>query len=376
MSSPPCKLKSQNAVKVGRRANYATREEHAARKHHTPLPYFRLEDSLCKSFLEIAKDPCEFEGIKLLFPFVREMSVLRFPRTQCSLSNWMQLAFMSGHDLGRAYPDRIEDVLPGHELRDAERRVGVLRGASGEERCSSDALARAFDVVIKANWAEVPQDQLEAVILDASLRTLRTGYAAATVSRLDPTLFEFVADVPERIGECISDITVRLLVGAPRNAAGKPVGELLEHPLLAMAREKHPGQPVQCEAMLHFLRSQLRALAAKSENDCPMDEVAMLDWIGGGFQYGAWLKEEHPRLVDKIFDECKPQNLTGARSVVRQIVERAGGIDPARLLPQLKLWQKGVYGSDGPKFYGEALARIIYFVDFAVWIPLCLVKEV
>jgi hypothetical protein len=313
MSSPLCKLKLQNAAKVGRRTSYATREEHAARKHQTPLPYFRLEDSLCKSFLEIAKDPWEFEGLKLLFPFVREMSLLRFPRTQCKLSNWMQLAFMAGLDLGRGHPDRLEDVLPGLELREADRRVGVLRSASGEERLSSDALTRAVDVVINANWAEVPQNQLEAVILDASLRTLRTGYAAATVSRLDPTLFEFVADVPEWLGEYISDITGRLLVGAPRNAVGKPVGELLEHPLFKMAREKYAGQAIQCEAMLQFLRSQLRALAAKSENDCPVDEVAMLDWIGGGFRYRAWLKQEHSCLVQKIFDECDPQKSEHAK---------------------------------------------------------------
>jgi hypothetical protein len=143
-----------------------------------------------------------------------------------------------------------------------------------------------------------------------------------------------------------------------------------------MAREKYAGQPIQCEAMLKFLRSQLLALGVKSENDCLADEVGLLDWIACGLQFGAWLKEEHPRLVDKIFDECKPQNLTGARSVVHQVVERAGGIDPARLFPQLKLWQKGVYGWDEPKFYGEALARVIHFSDFAVWIPLCLEKEV
>jgi hypothetical protein len=363
-------------AKAKRPASYTTGEEHTTRKHDTPLPYFRFQDPLCKTFLELAADPREFEGLKLLFPFVRGMSLLQFPLTQCKLSNCMHLAFMAGHDLGRACPDHVDDVLPGHELREAEQRLAILQSCSGEELYSFEAMARACDAVVKANWAEMPQDRLEAIFLDATVRTLRAGFVAATVSRFDPARIDFLADMPERLGDCISGIASRFLVSAARNSVGKPVVALLEHPLLTMAREKYPGQPIQCETMLKFLRSQLQALGVKSENDCPGDELAMLDWIAAGLSYGAWLKDEYPQRVQRIFDECQPQNLEGARRVVRQIVERAGGVDPARLLPHLKMWQKGVYDWDEAKFYGEALARVIHFSDFAVWIPLCLNEEV
>ena len=70
-------------------ASYITKEKRLARRHDSPVPYFRLEDPLCKGFLELATDPQEFEGMKLLFPFVREMSLLRFERSKRKLPAWM-----------------------------------------------------------------------------------------------------------------------------------------------------------------------------------------------------------------------------------------------------------------------------------------------
>ena len=73
--------------------------------------------------------------------------------------------------------------------------------------------------------------------------------------------------------------------------------------------------------------------------------------------------------MQQIFDECGPKKLEDARSVVQQLVTEAGSIEAARLLPRLKPWQKDIYGWEEPGYYGEALARVAYFSDFAVWIP-------
>ncbi len=370
-SSPsmPTPGRSSTRPAAKRRSEYSTMEEQAARKHNTPTPYFRLQDSLCKAFLQRAANQWEFDGLKHLFPFVREMSLLGFGREHRKLSVWVRSAFMAGHDLGRAHPGYLEEVLPGPALNLATHRVGVLKQCSGEECLTHVGLAHACDVVVNANWAEVPPDQQEAVLLDATLKTLRTGFAAATASRVDPAQTDWLGDIPERIGGRISDIASRLVVDAPRNAVGKPVLDLLEHPLLRLARELYPDQPIQRQTMLGFLRGQLRALGVRSENDCPASELDLLDWIAAGIQYGTWLKEERAGLVQQIFDECGPKKLEDARSVVQQVVAEAGSIDATRLLPRLKPWQKSVYDWEEPGYYGEALARVAYFSDFAVWIP-------
>jgi len=333
------------------------------------VPYFRLEDSLCRRFLELARGAQDFEGMKLLFPFVREMSVLRFPRTPCKVAFWMQLAFMAGHDLGRAYPDRIQNVLPGLELREAVRRVGVLQYYSGEEHSTFAGLYRACAHIAQAQWGQVSEENLESTILEVTVKSLRTGFAAGTACQVDPLRCDFVWDIPERIGQGIQDIVSRAFVGAARQAVGQPVLALLEHPLLRLANELYPARAVECESMRNFLREELKARGVQSEDECPTSELDLVDWIAAGINYGRKVKAEHPEILEQIFSAIQGKTLVDGFSVVQQVVAVAGGTDPVHLLGPLKCWQQGVYGWSEPGFYGEELARVVYFSDFAVWIP-------
>jgi len=359
---------SQTA-KFKRRATYATREAQAARTYNTPLPYFRLDDPLCRNLLGLAADPSEFDGLKLLFPFVREMSLMGFPMKKEKLGVWMQLSFCAGHDLGRAHPEFLGDVLPGRELAEAERRLGVLAECSREEHLSFDGLSGACAHIAKAQWSQAPENQVLGITLDAVIKTFRAGYAAATTARCDPRRSELVWDIPPRIGNGIADIASRVLIGAPLNGVGKSVLALLEHPLLRLTREYYEGQPKQCQTVLRFLRRQLRGAGVKSETECPTGELDLLDWLASGLEYGYRIQARRPRLLNQIFRECGQSGLREASQVVRGVMAQAGGTDPARLLPRLKQWQNGAYGWQEPGYFGEAMLRVVYFVDFAVWIP-------
>jgi hypothetical protein len=110
---------------------FTTIEERRLRKHGSAAPYFRTQDSLCDAFLHLATDPREFEGLKLLFPFVREAVLLRIPQTDELLASWMHGAFSAGHDLGRAHPDLLEAARPGQELCRAVRHVGLISRLDG-----------------------------------------------------------------------------------------------------------------------------------------------------------------------------------------------------------------------------------------------------
>lgn len=356
-----------NIAQAQGRVDYATGEEWFARKHNSVVPYFRLSDSLCKKFLELATDPQEFEGLKLLFPFVREMALLRFPRTQNKLAIWMRLAFMAGHDLGRAHPDRLEDVLPGLELREAARRVGVVRQCSGEERLTFEGLRRACAAIVKAQWSEVPEC-FETTLLEVVVKSLRTGYAAGTVAQGDPSLCDSVCDMPASIGAGITDIVCRALVGAAVTSVGKPVVELLEHPLLRLAREYYPGRKVESDSALAFFRNQLGTRGVKSENECPSSELDLADWVTAGLRYGHHLKKRHPEQVQAIFREADNGTPEITFSLVRRVVSDAGGTEPIALLGSLKRWQERDFGWVEPECYGEELARVVYFADFAFWI--------
>src|SRR6185369_13973280 len=106
-----------------------------------------------------------------------------------------------------------------------------------------------------------------------------------------------------------------------------------------------------------------------SENECPASELDLLGWVAAGLEYGRRLKAESPKIVEGIFEEAQGTRLEKSKRIVRQVVAEAGGTDPVRLLGPLKAWQKDVYAWSEPGFYGQRLAQIAYFSDFAIWIP-------
>lgn len=359
----------QERLRYRKPNRFVTCEERQARRHASAVPYFRLQDGFCRAFLELATDPREFEGLKLLFPFVRENVLLGIPQSHGLLASWMRAAFAAGHDLGRAHPEVLEDVLPGQELSAALRRVGVIQTYLEEPCLTWAGLRQACEMVVAAQWEDVPAERFQHVLLEAVVKSLRTGFAAATAAQCDPALCEFVWDIPEQIGASIQDIVGRASIRAPLKCFGMRLYRRLEHPLLRLARTLYPNQPTERDLVLGFLQRRLRKLRVKSENECPGEELELLNWIACGIEYGREIKEKHPELLRRVLQEAKGERLDAAVSVVKRVVKQAGGIEPVRLLPQIKAWQNDVYGWVEPEFYGRALARVAYFSDFAVWIP-------
>jgi hypothetical protein len=281
----------------------------------------------------------------------------------------MHLAFLAGHDLGRAHPELLEDVVPPDEMRDATHRIKMLQHHSEEPALSPGGLQRACLGIAAALLKDEPEERAETIWLQTIVNTLRAGFAGGTIAQMDPTTSEFVGDLPPRIGTNMRNIVERVVIGAPLNAVGQPVMALLEHPLIRLARELYPAQPLECDAVLAFHVSRLRALRVRGEDECPTSELELLDWIAAGLEYGRRLKAENPEAVERIREEARGRRLEGCTRVVRQVVTEAGGTEPVRLLGPLKAWQKRVYDWSEPRFYGQSLAQIVYFSDFAIWIP-------
>ena len=352
------------ALKVRR---FVTREERLTRRSKSLVPYLRQEDSLCKAFLRLATCPREFEGLKLLFPFVREMSLFALKRTQDKFPTWMQLAFLAGHDLGAAYPEGLEEVVPGKELPAAVRRLSVLRQCSEEEHLTLSGLEKACKRIVQAQWKDVPESKLEAVLLEVVLKSLRTGFVTATFSRSDPVHCEFVWDMPDRTSDCLSFILSRALVVAARNAIGKAITELMEHPLLRLVREYYPGNPSELQNALDFSRERLETLGVTSENECPASEADLPGWIAAGLDWGRRLQAQCPEVIVAIFKEWGPSNLPGPFRAVREVA--ANGTEPRQLVQSMKARHERILGLAEPQCYGEELAQAVYFSDLAMWIP-------
>ncbi len=350
-------------------APYTTREQQLAQRHNTAVPYLRLGNDLCRAFLEAGVDPLDFEAVKLLFPFVGEAVLLEMPRRQQHLTDWLYFAFLAGNDLGARHPELLPDVLPDYAVRDSRRRLGILQRLSDQEAGTGRALHHAFARVVQEQYPDTPPEKLDGVYAELALRTMRSGFAAAALAHLDPPLCDFYGALPPDSRMQFRDPLWRHWLGAPADAVGRTLVDRLEHPVLRMVRELYPGRPTECAVVQGFLREHLGACGATSEKDCPVSDAELMDWLANGIHYGRRVQREQPETVQRIFAECGGKLLENAVVVVRQMVAEAGSLEPARLVPMLKRWQKDVYDGNDPNFYGEAVERVALFADFAVWIP-------
>lgn len=350
-------------------ACFQTREERIARRHGTPGPYFRLEDSVCRRFLERATDPVEFAGLRLIFPFVREASLLRPERKLHLLGWWMSMAFHAGLEFGRTHPEHLEELLPGRGIVEALRRLGAIRDVLPDAKPFLAATADAFRTIVQRQWIETTEWELEELWVDAIIKSFRAGFGAATVARFDPQHSEFVADLPVCSPGNFRSLFGWTLIQAPRRAAGLGIAQRLEHPLVRMAWHRYPGRITERAAMQDFLRRQLHRLGVMSETDCPTAEADLPYWIEAGMDHGRRLKCEKPHWVARILRETGAHGLASVEEVILEVLSRAGGTDPFRLKTAILEWMQEAHRWTEPRFYGRALERVIHVADFAMWIP-------
>jgi len=348
---------------------YLTCEQQLALRHDTAAPYFRLDDGMCRSFLQSGVCSPEFESIRLLFPFVREAVVMRIPRQQQRLTDFLYFAFHAGNDLGARHPELLVEVLPDHELFQARRRLGVIKFLSEEELGTGRALYHAFDCVVQGKNADTAPECLDAVYAELALRSLRCGFAVATLAHLDPELCDFYGPTKPDMKRHFPNFLWRTWLGAPADAVGISLIERLEHPLLRVASQLYPGRPTECAVVQSFIREHLSECGAVSENDCPATDSDLMKWIAAGMKCGRRLQREQPATLQQIFAEVSGEQLADSISVVHEVVAEAGSLKPALLLPALKRWQKDVYGWGEPSFYGQSVERVALFADFSCWIP-------
>jgi hypothetical protein len=331
--------------------------------------YLLRHDAACRAFLRQGTNPADFEAVRLIFPFLRELTVCRAPRSWNSVSDCQFFAYYAGHDLGLRHPELQEDVLPGDEVREAERRLQVLHQCARGERLNRRGLELAFANVAESYRPKDDSTDVNALVSALLLKSARAGYAAATVALTNPVVFDLLDEPGKPMGPRFPATFERALVAAPWRTHEEGWLSSPWHPVLRLARELYPDHSLEGKTVLGFVEEQLRALGVKSEADCPTGELDLLNWVTAGLAYGRRLKKEQPQLVADILRECEGKRLESSRSVVKEVAAQAGSNEPVRLIRPLLEWYCGAHQCGELHFYGQQLGRVGAIADFAVWIP-------
>jgi hypothetical protein len=249
-------------------SQFLTNEFVLAHEIGSHVGFCRTQCRLCRGFVRRLKTPIEFQSLKALFPFLRLASVLEFPRMQENLSVWLQLAFQAGRELGRARPEAVDEILPDHVLGKGRVSLANLQRFAGEAPLTPETLANAFDELVATQWSQINPVEMDQVYCETAIRTLRAGFMAATVARMDPSLCEFCDALPD-VPLDDTDLVHRVLVDACVSEWEAELVYRMEHPLQRLARQLHRHDLPTQEKLRTRIDSLLSLTGVHSENDDP-----------------------------------------------------------------------------------------------------------
>lgn len=346
---------------------YETREALQVRRRNSLMPYLRVHDRLCRHFLTVAADPAEYDGLRHLFPFVREASVLQVPLTRDFAPELLVCAFLAAHDLGRARPELADDILAGPQYHQALRRMGLLRQMSQEERLTPSGLRRAFQYIIQANWPKFTPEALETLV-DLLVKTLRLGFMAGSIAPTDPVFCDFVGEIPARTDVCVDELHAGVLVASLRRTRSWYRYEMW-HPLLKFACSYYREGGWECAIVCDYLRIELRRLGVRSETQCPNDHATLLRWLADGMAHGQEVLQRQRDVVERIYAEHSPEVLQLMIAKLRSFVTKAGGREPERMLESVRQLYGHTFNTSRAGTFAGALKSVLCAADFGLWIP-------
>jgi hypothetical protein len=166
-----------------------------------------------------------------------------------------------------------------------------------------------------------------------------------------------------------TSLVFRVLRLSIANAEGKVVAKLLQHPLLALAELQYPITPIEKRTILPFFHRQLAAFGVHGENECPVEDNYLVNWVSAALEYGQSLLTHQPHIVKQVFGEFTPEHLRRLKTTASRIRDAAGGLNAARLVAPLLEWHGATFDWNKPEFHGRALTRVINLADHAIWLP-------
>ena len=351
---------------------FRTVEEIRVQVDDTWEPHQRLEDKLCRRFLEDGASAAGFEATKALFPFVRDSSLFEMPRSQERVPSWMTAAFYAGFEFGRLLPERVEQVLTERDVADSFRRLGILRGQIEPEEPSPYSFRFAYERIRQSQWQDVPEERIDEVLLDGLPKCLKAGAAAATFAKFDPSLVEFVERIqPDLTRPGTLVLSVHLTRAVAVGFEG-PTHRQLRHPLLRLAEALYPEQPLARSVLQGFLHEALRELGVRSEAECPASEADIGRWVELAVGFGNRLVKERPAVALEAYQEMHRSGRLEGRGDSIRVREVAGSMRLADITQGVLQWFLESQGYTTAAFYGAALNQVLECADIALWIPLAM----
>jgi hypothetical protein len=352
---------------------FRTEEEDGIRASDASRAYWRLHDPFCHQLLTarfgqgIQRAGAEFMGT--FFPFYRKASLFALPHDEEFLPHWLLLAFSAGQCYGEHHPTEADALFESErsQMQAAWDMLTALRIGLDGRRISPAIFGAALTACCRRNPLH-GESSVNDEIIASSQNVIWVGLLAATDARNDILQLELLERVDRIARTSALPLHFRALISAARDAHNRPTFELLLHPLLDVATEKYIATPLEGSVILKYLNQQLRRFGRKREEDCPVQNRDLRSWIAEAITFALQFADTDQDLLSRVFIETGHSRLRDVLKILHKVLAGIENGKPAHITNAILRWHKRTYGWSTPRYYGEALERVVQCVDLAIWL--------
>ena len=134
-----------------------------------------------------------------------------------------------------------------------------------------------------------------------------------------------------------------------------------------MAEAQYPNTPRERTTILPFYDEQLRAFGVRSENECPSDDLSLVEWVDRASDYGLRLLEGDTCRVKRVIAELGHRKVESVAEVIEDVLRGAKSRRALDFTRAIFKWHEAAHRWTQPAYYGQALDRIVHCADFAIW---------
>jgi hypothetical protein len=356
---------------------FITKEFAESLRGKTPSPYFRLHDPVQKMLADRSASIRDQPLLETAYPdrmihFWREVSLAGMPRTGRWMDESFALVFEATFDLAEAEPEWALECVDQILQDKAIWQILKLLARYTTDRTIGHASLVAALAAMYAPWRESDDGwKDECRVVASGSHCFWAGLLAASGVQEDHALWNFRCALGASSSRGWDDqrLHTRLIREAPARAEITPRIELMDHPILRLARLKYAEGSVEQNLVIRFLNRRCIEEGFESEEDYFGGDLKLGQWVRDAREWATGLLREDPEMCEAMFEASGADAIEGVRKLFRtEISPRPEYTDHFDATAALVRWAKRRRGFEYSAYRAQLWEIVVEVIDAALWL--------
>jgi hypothetical protein len=365
----------KNQVSEDKERRFITKEFAKTLSGKAPSPYLRLHDPVQKMLADLSAgtrgQPLrETAYTDRMIHFWREVSLAGLPRTGRGMDECYALLFEAAFDLAEAEPDWALECLDQKSRGQWPWEILTqLAHYTVGRRISHASLVDGFAAIYAPRRERDDDWKHERCVVASGSGWFWAALLSAAGVPEDHSLWGFRCALSSASSNGWDDherLHARLIREAPVRAEITPRIELMDHPLLRIARLKYAQGSIEQNLVVRFLNQRCIVEGFESEVDYFGSDLTLGQWSRDARVWATELLREEPETCAAMFEACGAEAIEGVRRLFRtEIGPRPEHLDATAALIR---WAKRRRGFEYSAYRAQLWEFVVEIVDAALWL--------